>query len=159
MRAAGRFPVHLYIAMMLTGFLVSETAFGAVPQRIVFPVDPYVLNVKTAFGAAGNGTTDDTQALQRALDSSSSPPSRAVKAIYLPKGTYRVRQTLVVNRNATGHGIGPFRQAHVLHLETRRGGEEIYGHRVARQLAEGQGGHEPAGGRGHDHLHRGAALA
>ena len=56
-------------------------------------------NVKTRYGAAGDGTTDDTSALQAALTQagtggfgSTTPPS----TIYLPKGTYRVTSTLTL---------------------------------------------------------------
>ena len=54
-------------------------------------------NVKTRYGAVGNGSADDTSALQAALTEvatgafgATNPPS----TIYLPKGTYRVTSTL-----------------------------------------------------------------
>lgn len=48
------------------------------------------LNVKTSFGAAGDGVTDDTGALQNALNALSG----LTPVIYLPAGTYRITQTL-----------------------------------------------------------------
>lgn len=48
-------------------------------------------NVKTDFGAVGDGTTDDTTAVQNALNSGG--------GIYFPKGTYRITSTLT-NSNA-----------------------------------------------------------
>ena len=56
-------------------------------------------NVKTKYGAAGDGTTDDSTAIQAALSAvstggygSTNPPS----VIYFPLGTYRVTQTLTL---------------------------------------------------------------
>ena len=43
-------------------------------------------NVKTDFGATGNGTTDDTTAVRNALNSGGT--------IYFPEGTYRITSTL-----------------------------------------------------------------
>jgi len=57
-------------------------------------------DVKKRFGAKGNGTDDDTKALQQALDSLSCPPTRynigghAYMVIYLPAGTYCISSTL-----------------------------------------------------------------
>lgn len=59
-------------------------------------------NVKTRFGAHGNGKDDDTRAIQTALDSLSCPPTnyntgnRAYMVVYLPAGTYCVSSTLVL---------------------------------------------------------------
>lgn len=48
---------------------------------------PGVANVRAApYGAAGDGITDDTDALQRAIDDH--------QAVFLPKGRYRVSRTL-----------------------------------------------------------------
>lgn len=47
-------------------------------------------NVKW-FGATGNGSTDDTQAIQNALNS--------VNSIFIPKGTFKISSTLALNAN------------------------------------------------------------
>jgi len=57
-------------------------------------------NVKHGFGAKGNGKSDDTKALQNAIDYLSVPPkgfgmgSGAYTVVYLPAGTYCISSTL-----------------------------------------------------------------
>ncbi|MDY6899859.1 MAG: glycosyl hydrolase family 28-related protein [Cyanobacteriota bacterium] len=61
------------------------------PQNIVFPKDSGVINVKDApYNAKGDGVTDDTAAIQKAL----SEYANGNKIIYLPKGTYLVSDKL-----------------------------------------------------------------
>ncbi len=76
--------------------------------RIVFPDDECVIDVKRDFGARGDGTTDDTAALQAALDAGSGGEVKQHKIVYLPNGIYRIRDTLVVNREKGGSGLGPW---------------------------------------------------
>lgn len=70
----GLFALLITIAMTLSG-----SAFAS-------PMD--TPNAKTDFGAAGDGTTDDTAALQAALDSGA--------LVYLPPGTYKVTGDLTL---------------------------------------------------------------
>ncbi len=49
-------------------------------------------NVKTDFGAVGNGAADDTAALQKALDSF----QQKSNVLYLPAGTYRITKGLTM---------------------------------------------------------------
>ena len=58
---------------------------------------PWGLNVK-AFGAVGDGVTDDTQALQAALDAVSPTTGGTV---FVPPGTYCLRGDLFVQRSKT----------------------------------------------------------
>jgi hypothetical protein len=57
-------------------------------------------NVKTRFGAKGDGKTDDTKAFQRALDSLSgwlqkfNQGKTGYSVIYIPRGTYKITATL-----------------------------------------------------------------
>lgn len=62
-----------------------------------------IINVKD-FGAKGDGVTDDTEAIQRALDA---PGKRTV---YIPKGIYKITSTLMVHSGAkiVGSGVGSY---------------------------------------------------
>ena len=51
------------------------------------------------YGAVGNGVTDDTAAIQAAINSG--------KAAYLPAGTYRVTTSLTLPSGAIVFGEGP----------------------------------------------------
>ena len=66
-------------------------------QPKVFPTDFNMGNVKTVYGAKGDGVTDDTAAIQNALDDGRSIGQDYYgrpKAIYFPAGTYLVNDTL-----------------------------------------------------------------
>jgi hypothetical protein len=73
----------------------------------------YVLNVKD-FGALGNGTVNDTAAIQAAFDtafgSSASPHGTALKfsnrPVYFPTGSYLVNSTLNLTRVVGGYIFG-----------------------------------------------------
>ena len=62
---------------------------------------PYAswLDAKRDFGAVGDGMTDDTDALQAALDTIRWPTNAPV--LFLPRGTYRISRCLDLGR--TGH--------------------------------------------------------
>jgi polygalacturonase len=49
-------------------------------------------NVKTNYGAVGDGVTDDTAAVQKALGA----PGPTNSTLYFPAGTYRISQTLTL---------------------------------------------------------------
>jgi hypothetical protein len=51
-------------------------------------------NAKTQYGAMGDGNTDDTTALQRALNDLGTPGHSSV--LFLPAGTYRITATLMM---------------------------------------------------------------
>ncbi|MCY7285725.1 MAG: endopolygalacturonase [Cyanobacteria bacterium CAN_BIN43] len=87
------------VASPLGSFLVSLTITPAL-ENIVFPDDAGVVNVKTQFGAKGDGVTDDTMALQAALNAY--PNGKRI--IYLPNGTYLVSNTLTWPAGTPGTG-------------------------------------------------------
>lgn len=61
------------------------------------------------FGARGDGTTDDTAAIQRAIDEAEKSPEGKNPPIYLPAGEYIVSSTLHVRKDGMqihGDGLG-----------------------------------------------------
>ena len=62
---------------------------------------PDMINVKDKpYRAAGDGTTDDTRAIQKALDDRCN--RKTPKAIFFPEGNYRITNTLYLNHHAGG---------------------------------------------------------
>lgn len=74
----------------------TQTGAGAV-QRTVESKLKDVVSVKD-FGAVGDGVTDDTAAIQAALDA---PPA----ALYFPAGTYRVTSSLLFRNGASNNNL------------------------------------------------------
>lgn len=82
--------------LILSTILTAALATVALAQGDEFfgPM-PSWINVRGAlYNAAGNGIADDTAALQRALNDSTKPGKSVY--VYLPAGTYRITDTLVV---------------------------------------------------------------
>jgi hypothetical protein len=73
----------------------TDSFFREASDEFVGPFSSWV-NVKTAYGAVGDGQTDDTAALQTALNSldASSDPLKPV--LWIPAGNYKVSQTLTI---------------------------------------------------------------
>jgi hypothetical protein len=72
--------------------LQTDGETGVWPVVSVGSILPGTTNVR-AYGAVGNGTADDTAAIQAALNASS--------VVYFPPGTYFVSSTLMAQPNAT----------------------------------------------------------
>jgi len=81
-------PKHA-ICLVLVAVLPAGAALA--DEAIVFPVDSGVVDVsKAPYNAKGDGRTDDTAAIQRAIDDH----PNANNIIYLPEGTYLISDTL-----------------------------------------------------------------
>ncbi len=101
------------LSLRLLTFLASVLTclHAAVAVEIVFPADPRaVLDVKRDFGAKGDGVSDDTDALQSAIEGCSGPDGS--RFLYLPKGIYKVTKPLIFKppgkENNWGAMIGPW---------------------------------------------------
>jgi len=76
-------------AITLGSFLVNLVPNHSNSENIVFPADAGIVNVKN-FGAKGDGITDDTAAIQSALNAY----PNGNRIVYLPNGVYLVSNTL-----------------------------------------------------------------
>lgn len=90
------------IALAGLWWLLAGALCTAATEEFVGPFAPWH-NVKTDFGAVGDGQTDDTAALQRALDSLALVNEPGTNHLWIPAGTYRITRTLTLTRRA---GIG-----------------------------------------------------
>jgi hypothetical protein len=77
----------------------AASSGGAIMDVAAGPFTSW-LNVKTAYGAAGNGTTDDTTSVQNCLTAAVS----GTEICYFPAGTYKITAT-VYFQNETGGGM------------------------------------------------------
>jgi hypothetical protein len=85
---------------------------------MVFPKDKSVLDLKRDAGAKGDGVTDDTAAIQTAIDASSNRGKDAgTKILYIPNGIYRITGTLVVQSRVGPWVYGESRDGVVIRLD------------------------------------------
>jgi hypothetical protein len=76
-----------------SGSPVSGSSAGASDDdEFIGPFSSW-LNVKTTFGAVGDGVVDDTNAFQSALNALASASSHA-SVLYIPAGTYKITSSL-----------------------------------------------------------------
>jgi hypothetical protein len=90
--------------MLLASVVSVGAAPVARPPEFVGPF-PSWANVKTEFGAVGDGQADDTAAIQQALVSVRSKDSTK-KVLYFPAGTYRITDTLKLVRVSHNEPLG-----------------------------------------------------
>ncbi|MDZ7880494.1 MAG: LamG-like jellyroll fold domain-containing protein [Saprospiraceae bacterium] len=93
---------------------------------------PEWVNIKTEItpAAVGDGTTDDTQALQTALNLLNQN-AQVPKVIYLPAGTYRITQTLTIPKSVGALIIGQGANTRLLY-DGVEGGELIHTYGFSR---------------------------
>ena len=106
------------ILNLATSYTYKGTAAGYVVQTGPTPGDPVSQTLQSwmdqwasvkDFGATGDGLTDDTAAIQRALDQlytiQTNPQTR--RSLYFPAGKYLVSNTINIPTFATLYGEGP----------------------------------------------------
>src|SRR5438128_795577 len=81
---------RLVLVIIFTGLIFPCFSQGhpATDDEFVGPF-PSWINVKTQYGAVGDGVTDETAALQAAFNAIGNSNSTA-SVVYLPAGTYRI---------------------------------------------------------------------
>lgn len=100
------------IAFTPAGHLASNNVQAAIAELDSIKLRSYVLDVKD-FGAVGDGSTDDTAAIQAAINATQVNPLLSggvpVARIILGPGVFRITNTLTISRRAVifeGNGIG-----------------------------------------------------
>jgi Pectate lyase superfamily protein len=91
-----------YWLMQMAAFreAMNHTSVDMVVEEALAPFSSWV-NVKTTYGATGNGTTDDTAAIQSCLNYVNGPTTTQ-EVCYLPAGTYKITATLTNMAGPTG---------------------------------------------------------
>jgi len=93
---------NLLIFLILSLIIISSTSF-AISADVIFPADSGVINVKD-YGAKGDGVTDDTAAIQKAVSDNLGNTGSRTAVIYFPAGTYIVSNTIVPKKDSTATG-------------------------------------------------------
>jgi len=78
--------------------MTEQPAFAGAPfgnAERTFPPDSGMVNVKTQYGAKGDGANDDTAAIQLAISATVHHPQTGPRIIYFPAGTYLVSRPLL----------------------------------------------------------------
>lgn len=95
--------VSRLLFLLIVGLGLSVQA--AIPVAEFTGPYPSWANVKTEFGAVGDGKADDTAAIQNALESIRSKDSPK-KVLYFPAGTYRITATVKLMRISHHEPLG-----------------------------------------------------
>jgi hypothetical protein len=97
-----KFRLLLFIGLIAGVIAPSQPSLANNNSQVAsdkrFPNIPNIVNVKTVYGAKGDGVTDDTQAISQAIKDNLGYRS-GKKVIYFPKGTYLVSNTLMWKNN------------------------------------------------------------
>ena len=96
----------LSILMLCACTAYAQTvAYYDTGEEFVGPF-PSWKNVKTDYGAKGDGVTDDTAAIQRALDDMKTVQQNNWCVLYFPAGAYRITDTLKTKRTVHNDYLG-----------------------------------------------------
>ncbi|GIW89552.1 MAG: hypothetical protein KatS3mg108_3876 [Isosphaeraceae bacterium] len=75
--------------ILATLLLVSTARGQAITASVVFPDNSGYTNLRTRYGARGDGRTDDTDAFRAAVQDN-------VRSLYLPKGVYLISDSVIL---------------------------------------------------------------
>jgi hypothetical protein len=101
-------PALLAMALLcpIAAAMASVSAFQSMPD------DPRAIKVS----AKGDGKTDDTAAIQAAVDQAANKGSGGV--VFLPSGRYRITRSILIPLAVRVYGVGPTRPVFVLAKDT-----------------------------------------
>ena len=100
-------------------FLIDSLASGTrtVVPKVLGEFLTGVLNVKL-YGATGDGSTDDTTAVQAAIADAAAATSTGIATVYFPPGDYKVSTTIELEKNmrllGTGSGTDSVRGSRII---------------------------------------------
>lgn len=110
-----RLGVHLTLAVisslvlaalcLANGVSAQTVAFFETGEEFVGPF-PSWKDVKTDYGAKGDGVTDDTAAIEAAMRDLRDVPANAWVTLYFPAGTYRLTKTIKNERHQHTDWLG-----------------------------------------------------
>ncbi len=121
------FPASLYAAVFAAAVASAPIAAHAMgDEEFVGPFASWA-NVETNYGAVGDGVTDDTAAIQTALNALG--PTNPT--LYLPAGTYRITQTLTLAAQQYVNIIGQDPSTTTIIWDGSSGGTMLYINGVA----------------------------
>lgn len=93
-------------------FVLAQPAWAGNSVYLTKPNDPAAITVQ----AKGDGTTDDTAAIQAAIDQVASKGEGGI--VFLPSGRYRITRTLLIRAAVRVFGVGATRPVLVLGANT-----------------------------------------
>ncbi|MBC7921737.1 MAG: hypothetical protein H7Z75_11700 [Ferruginibacter sp.] len=99
------FPALVSLSAFLVLSALDSRAQTAAKEEFTGPF-PSWINVKTKYGAAGDGTRDDTEALQKAFSEIGTKGYDDLRVVYLPAGTYRITAGLTMSARQNISVIG-----------------------------------------------------
>ncbi len=115
---------NLLLLLLLQTPIFSQSSHPATDDESTGPF-PSWLDVKTKFGAIGDGVADDTKALQRAIDAVGKSQD-AGSVVYLPPGTYKITKTLVINAKLRIGIVGSHPATTRIQWHGAQGGTMVY---------------------------------
>lgn len=95
----------LCLGLVTYGLHAQSVTFYETGEEFVGPF-PSWKNVQTDYGAKGDGVTDDTAAIQAAIDDLRNMPGNAWSTLYFPAGTYRIEKTVINRRRGHTDWLG-----------------------------------------------------